>query len=157
MLTVDPDPAAIDSASSIFDKFAGTGLLGAGGRDDPAAASALPRRLQPHVRGSGAGRRRSEAETRERARSRARDTQQHGGHEVQHAASPSWQLQSALLYVKNHRYWKHHSKHSTHIHLLKCKTQANNVLSIAIVIVTKSQLDFLQFINMFLLIILSHF
>jgi len=32
--TVDPDPAAIDSASSIFDKFAGTGLLGAGGRDD---------------------------------------------------------------------------------------------------------------------------
>ena len=36
MLTVDPDPAAVDSASSIFDKFAGTVLLGARGRDDGA-------------------------------------------------------------------------------------------------------------------------
>ena len=40
MLTVDPDPAAIDSASSIFDKFAGAGLLGAGGRDDGAPGGA---------------------------------------------------------------------------------------------------------------------
>ena len=37
MLTVDPDPAAVDSASSIG--IAGTGLLGAGGRDDGAPGS----------------------------------------------------------------------------------------------------------------------
>jgi len=34
---VDPDPAAVDSASSIG--IAGTGLLGAGGRDDGAPGS----------------------------------------------------------------------------------------------------------------------